>query len=286
VLRLPEGSVIPMRVRSIVGLIPLFAVEVIGRRAISELPEFGERMQHMLLHRPDLAALISRWTEPGEGERHLLSLLRGRRMKKLLRRVLDEAEFLSPHGVRALSKVHREHPYVLEHGGERFTIGYEPGEGTTAAFGGNSNWRGPVWMPVNILLVDSLREFHRYYGDDFRVECPTGSGVLCSLEEVAEMLSRRLVGLFLKDADGRRPIHGADEQAQTDPHFRDNVLFHEYFHGDTGRGLGASHQTGWTGCVALLLSPANSPWRQTSAGLPSAKRRPVAQTAGAEPEGA
>ncbi len=283
VLRLPEGSVIPMRVRSIVGLIPLFAVEVIGRRAISELPEFGERMQYMLLHRPDLAALISRWTEPGEGERHLLSLLRGRRMKKLLRRMLDEAEFLSPHGVRALSKVHREHPYVLEHGGERFTIGYEPGEGTTAAFGGNSNWRGPVWMPVNILLVDSLREFHRYYGDDFRVECPAGSGVLCSLAEVAEMLSQRLVGLFLRDAQGRRPCLGGDEQAQTDPHFRDNVLFHEYFHGDTGRGLGASHQTGWTGCVALLLSPESSPWRQTSAGLPGTKARPAAQAAVAEP---
>jgi len=272
VLRLPDGAVIPLRVRSIVGLIPLFAVEVIGSRAIDELPEFRERMQYMLLHRPDLAALISRWTEAGEGERHLLSLLRGHRVKRLLRRMLDEAEFLSPHGVRALSKFHEGHPYVLEHDGERFSIGYEPGEGSTAAFGGNSNWRGPVWLPINILLIDSLREFHRYYGDDFRVECPTGSGVHCSLEQVAGMLSQRLTGLFLKGPDGRRALHGDDELSQTDPHFRDNVLFHEYFHGDTGRGLGASHQTGWTGCVALLLSPENSPWWQSSVGLPGAKR--------------
>ena len=275
VLRLPEGAVIPLRVRSVVGLIPLFAVEVIGRRAISELPEFRERMQFMLLHRPDLASLISRWTEEGEGERHLLSLLRGHRVKRLLRRMLDEAEFLSPHGVRALSKAHKDHPYVLEHGGARFSIGYEPGEGSTAAFGGNSNWRGPVWMPVNILLIDSLREFHRYYGEDFRVECPTGSGSHCSLEEVADMLNGRLTGLFLRNADGRRPMHGDDELSQTDPHFRDNILFHEYFHGDTGRGLGASHQTGWTGCVALLLSPENSPWRQFNAGLPGARPRPA-----------
>jgi len=275
VLRLPEGSVIPLRVRSVVGLIPLFAVEVIGRRAISELPEFRERMQFMLLNRPDLASLISRWTEEGEGERHLLSLLRGHRVKRLLRRMLDEAEFLSPYGVRALSKAHEDHPYVLEHGGARFSIGYEPGEGSTAAFGGNSNWRGPVWMPVNILLIDSLREFHRYYGEDFRVECPTGSGSHCSREEVADMLNHRLTGLFLRGADGRRPMHGDDELSQTDPHFRDNILFHEYFHGDTGRGLGASHQTGWTGCVALLLSPENSPWRQFNAGLPGVRPRPA-----------
>ena len=267
---------IPLRVRSVVGLIPLFAVEVIGRRAISELPEFGEWMQFMLLHRPDLASLISRWAEGGEGERHLLSLLRGHRVKRLLRRMLDEAEFLSPHGARALSKAHKDHPYVLEHGGARFSIGYEPGEGSTTAFGGNSNWRGPVWMPINILLIDSLREFHRSYGEDFRVECPTGSGSYCSLEEVADMLNRRLTGLFLRNADGRRPMHGDDELSQFDPHFRDNILFHEYFHGDAGRGLGASHQTGWTGCVALLLSPENGPWRRFNAGLPGARPRPAA----------
>ena len=275
VLRLPEGEVIPLRVRSIVGLIPLFAVEVIGNRAMETLTEFRDRMQFMLLHRPDLAALISRWTEPGTGERHLLSLLRGHRVKKLLRRMLDETEFLSPHGVRALSKVHKDHPYVLEHGGARWSIGYEPGEGTSSAFGGNSNWRGPIWMPVNILLIDSLREFHRYYGDDFRVECPTGSGKYLSLDGVADMLRGRLMALFLAGPDGRRPMHGDDELAQTDPHFHDNILFHEYFHGDTGRGLGASHQTGWTGCVALLLSPKSSPWRQTRRGLTAAKARPA-----------
>jgi len=267
VLRLPEGPVIPLRVRSIVGLIPLFAVEVIGSRALALLPEFSERMQFMLLHRPDLANLISRWTEPGEGERHLLSLLRGHRMKKLLLRMLDETEFLADHGVRALSKVHKDHPYVLEHGGARFSIGYDPGEGSTAAFGGNSNWRGPIWMPVNILLIDSLREFHHYYGDDFRVECPVGSGQYATLSEVADMLNDRLRSLFLKDEKGWRPCHGDDELSQTDPHFRDNILFHEYFHGDTGRGLGASHQTGWTGCVALLLSPLSGPWRRSGAGL-------------------
>jgi hypothetical protein len=268
VLRLPDGPVIPLRVRSIVGLIPLYAVDVIGSQAMRTLPEFRERMQFMLLHRPDLAALISRWTEPGEGERHLLSLLRGHRMKMLLRRMLDEREFLSPFGVRALSKVHEEHPYVLELGGARFSIGYEPGEGSTAAFGGNSNWRGPIWMPVNILLIDALREFHHYYGDDFKVECPVGSGQYASLSEVADMLNRRLVSLFLKDANGRRAIHGDDELSQNSVYFADQILFHEYFHGDTGRGLGASHQTGWTGCVALLLSPLSGPWRKSGAGLP------------------
>ena len=264
VLRLQEGPPIPLRVRSIVGLIPLFAVTVMGSRATATLPEFRERMQFMLLHRPDLAALISRWTEPGAGEQHLLSLLRGHRMKKLLLRMLDEAEFLSPHGVRALSKHHQDHPYVLEHGGARFSIGYEPGEGSSAAFGGNSNWRGPIWMPVNILLIDSLREFHRYYGDDFQVECPVGSGSFRSLDEVADILRQRLTSLFLKGPDGRRPMHGDDEMSQADPHFSENLLFHEYFHGDTGRGLGAAHQTGWTGCVALLLSTPDSPWRRSA----------------------
>ena len=189
-----------------------------------------------------------------------------------MRRMLDEAEFLSPYGMRALSKFHEDDPYVLEHAGERFRIGYEPGEGSTAAFGGNSNWRGPVWLPINILLIDSLCEFHRYYGDDFRVDCPTGSGVYRSLEQVAEMLSQRLTGLFLKGPDGRRALHGGDELSQSEPHFRDNSLFHEYFHGYTGCGLGVSHQIGWTGCVALLLSPEHSPWWQSSIGLPGARR--------------
>ncbi|MEJ1977259.1 MAG: hypothetical protein WDN49_15300 [Acetobacteraceae bacterium] len=209
VLRLPDGEVIPLRVRSIVGLIPLFAVGVIGSRVFEMLPDFAERMQFMLDNRPDLASLISRWTEPSSGgEVHLLSLLRGHRVKMLLDRMLDETEFLSPHGIRALSQYHARHPYVLQHDGMTFSIGYVPGEGTTAAFGGNSNWRGPVWMPVNILLIDSLREFHHYYGDDFEVECPVGSGQLRSLNQVADMLTGRLTTLFLRDAKGRRPMLG------------------------------------------------------------------------------
>ena len=268
VLHLPDAEAIPMRVRSVVGLIPLFAVEVIGSRAFQALPEFSERLQYFLHDRPDLARLISRWNEPGSGERHLLSLLRGHRMKMLLKRMLDEAELLSPFGVRSLSRYHAEHPYRLAVGGTEFSIGYEPGEGSTHAFGGNSNWRGPVWMPINILLIDSLREFQRYYGDDFLVECPTNSGILLSLRAVADELARRITRLFLRDASGRRPMLGDDELSQTDPEFRDHILFHEYFHGDTGRGLGASHQTGWTGCVALLLSGPESPWRVVTAQHP------------------
>jgi hypothetical protein len=279
VLHLPnDGATIPLRVRSMVGLIPLFAVEVIGARAFQALPAFSERLQYFLVNRPDLAALISRWTDMGSGERHLLSLLRGHRMKMLLRQMLDEAEFLSPYGVRALSKYHEANPYVLAVNGEKYSIGYEPGEGTTHAFGGNSNWRGPVWMPVNILLVDSLREFHRYYGDDFRVECPVGSGQMMSLKDVANMLAGRLKSLFLRGADGRRPFLGDDALSQSDPDFRDNLLFHEYFHGDTGRGLGAAHQTGWTGCIALLLAGPDSVWGKTTAEMPSATSGPVEAT--------
>ncbi len=268
VLHLPDAESIPLRVRTIVGLIPLFAVEVIGSRAFQALPEFSERLQFFLHDRPDLASLISHWSEPGSGDRRLLSLLRGHRMKMLLRRMLDEEEFLSPHGIRSLSKYHADHPYVLDVGGAEFSIGYEPGEGTSLAFGGNSNWRGPVWMPINILLIDSLREFHRYYGDDFLVECPTRSGNLMPLRQVADVLSGRLTTLFLRGADGRRPMLGDDELSQTDPEFRDHLLFHEYFHGNTGRGLGASHQTGWTGCIALALSGPDSAWRSATAQHP------------------
>ena len=270
VLHLPDQETIPLRVRTIVGLIPLFAVEVIGSRAFKALPEFSERLQYFLNDRPDLARLISHWTEPGSGERHLLSLLRGHRMKMLLRRMLDEDEFLSPYGVRALSKYHGEHPYRLSVNGADFSIGYEPGEGTSHAFGGNSNWRGPVWMPINILLIDSLREFQRYYGDDFLVECPVRSGKFMPLRQVADELSSRLTRLFLRDPDGRRPALGDDPLSQTDPEFRDHLLFHEYFHGETGRGLGAAHQTGWSGCIALLLSGPDSPWRVVTAQHPQA----------------
>src|SRR4051794_9012658 len=201
-----------------------------------------------------LAALVSRWNDPNSEERHLLSLLRGHRVKRLLARMLDESEFLSEYGIRAVSKRHEHEPFVFEHQGDRFSVGYVPGESLNNAFGGNSNWRGPIWMPVNYLLIESLRRFHRYYGDEFTVECPTGSGRMMTLDEVARELSRRLSLLFLKDDSGRRPVFGDSERHRNDPAFRDHVLFYEYFHGDTGRGIGASHQTGWTGLVALLLA--------------------------------
>ncbi len=252
-LHLPDGSSQPMGVRSIVGLIPLFAVHVLEERVHGRLPGLKERLRWFLRHRPDLARLVSRWTEPGVGNSLLLSLLRGHRTKALLRRALDTAEFLSDYGVRALSRYHRDHPFVYEHNGESFGIRYLPGESEGRVFGGNSNWRGPVWPPVNYLLIESLYEFHRYYGDEFRVDYPAGSGNRLTLREVADALAGRVIRLFLKDADGRRPSMASYPALQVDPSTRDMVLFHEYFHGDDGRGMGASHQTGWTSLVALLL---------------------------------
>ena len=246
VLRLPDGATRMLRVRSMVGLIPLFAVEVLDPEMVAALPGFAGRLRWFLDHRPALAALVSRWAVPGVGETTLLSLLRGHRVQELMRHMLDETEFLSDYGVRSLSKAHEAHPYVLQQDGQRFEIGYDPGEGRTRAFGGNSNWRGPVWMPVNYLLIDSLREFHQYYGPEFQVDCPIGSGRKLDLAGVADELARRLTRLFLRDASGRRPAMGDAQEAEA-------VLFHEYFHGDTGLGLGASHQTGWTALVALLL---------------------------------
>jgi hypothetical protein len=244
-----------MKVRSMVGLIPLFAVETLEPELLDSLPDFKRRMDWFLDNRPELAGLVSRWYEPGVGERKLLSLLRGHRMKRLLARMLDEAEFLSDYGIRSLSRHHLEHPYTLDLGGQVSTLAYEPAESRSRIFGGNSNWRGPVWFPLNLLIVESLRKFHHYYGDDFKVEFPTGSGRRVTLEQVSDEVSRRLAGLFLPDAAGRRPFRGVDPQAQSDPHFRDHLLFHEYFDGDTGKGLGASHQTGWTGAIASLLQP-------------------------------
>ena len=255
VLNLPGGKRVPLRVHSIVGLIPLFAVQVLDTHNEPLLPDFAARAQWFIQKRPDLAQLVSRWQEPGSGQRFLLSLLRGHRTKCLLRRMLDESEFLSDYGVRAISKVHGVHPFVLEHGGTEFRIGYVPGESTSNVFGGTSNWRGPIWMPINYLIVEALYDFHRYYGDDFKVECPVGSGRLLSLRQVADELRRRLARLFLRNPDGRRPVLGENHMLQNNPHFRDHVLFYEYFHGDTGRGIGAAHQTGWTGLIALLLHP-------------------------------
>jgi hypothetical protein len=255
VLHLPNDVTIPLKVRSMVGLIPLFAVETLEPELLDKLPEFKQRLEWFLNYRPDLASLVSRWQEHGKGERQLLSLLRGHRMKRLLKRMLDETEFLSDFGVRALSRVHDDHPYVFHVNGSDFTVKYQPAESDSGLFGGNSNWRGPIWMPVNYLIIESLQKFHHYYGDDFKIECPTGSGRFITINEVAKELSRRLTRIFLRDENGRRPVLGYSEKVQSDPHFRDYILFHEYFHGDNGRGVGASHQTGWTGLVAKLLQP-------------------------------
>jgi hypothetical protein len=255
VLSLPNGHLQPLKVRSMVGLTPLFAVETLEPELLKRVPAFTQRLEWFLNYRPDLADLVSHWTVPGRGERRLLSLLRGHRMKAVLRRMLDETEFLSDYGVRALSRYHRDRPYVFIADGDALRVSYEPGESESGAFGGNSNWRGPIWFPLNYLIIESLQKFHQYYTDDFRIECPTGSGQYATLEGVTRELTRRLSSLFLRNTQGTRPALGPHPKLQTDPHFRDHVLFYEYFHGDTGRGIGASHQTGWTGLIAKLLEP-------------------------------
>lgn len=242
-----------IKVRSMVGLIPLLVVEVIEDELLDTQTLFAERLRWFLTNRPEMAALVSRWGEKGKNEKHLLSLLRGHRMKRLLYRMLDENEFLSDHGIRALSKYHEAHPYEMQIDGAQFSIKYTPGESDIPIFGGNSNWRGPVWMPANYLLIESLRRFHDYYGDDFKVEYPTRSGNYFSLKEISEKLAGRLISLFTRDEAGNRPVYGNNPLLQSDPHFRDYVLFYEYFHGDTGLGLGASHQTGWTALVSRLI---------------------------------
>lgn len=248
-----EAGRIPIRARTLVGLIPICAVAILGEADTRCLPGFQARLRFFLESRPDLAALVSRWQEPGQGGTLLLSLLRGHRLKALLRRMLDEAEFLSPHGIRGVSKVYADTPFRFLWNGEALTLPYEPAESRTRLFGGNSNWRGPVWLPINYLLIAGLRRFHRYYGPDFRVEAPTGSGQLLSLDAIADLLARRLIALSTRGPDGRRPVYGDSRLEQEDPHFRDHVLSYEYYHGETGRGLGASHQTGWSALVALLI---------------------------------
>ncbi len=255
VLHLPDGAMVPLKVRSMVGLIPLFAVETLEPELLDKVPQFKRRLEWFLKYRPELASLVSHWTEEGRGRRRLLSLLRGHRMKRLLARMLDETEFLSDYGIRAISKHHERHPYVFNVDGMDLSVQYLPGESNSGLFGGNSNWRGPIWFPVNYLLIESLQKFHHYYGDDFKIECPTGSGNLVSMDDAAREIAARLTRIFLKDAQGRRPVFSQYPRQRDDEHFRDHVLFYEYFHGDTGRGVGASHQTGWTGLVAKLLQP-------------------------------
>jgi hypothetical protein len=261
VLHFPEEEPIHVKVRSMVGLIPIFAVEVLEPELLEKVPKFDEHLAWILKHRPDLASLVSRWNEPGRGQRHLFSLLRGHRLKCLLRRMMDEKEFLSPFGIRSMSKVHQDNPYVLRCAGKTnycsgsAKVDYQPAESNTYMFGGNSNWRGPIWFPVNYLLIESLQRFHHYYGADFKVEAPVHTGQKMTLEEVAEDISQRLGNLFRKDGQGHRPIYRHHPSIQSNPQFRDYIWFYEYFHGDNGRGVGASHQTGWTALIAKLLQP-------------------------------
>jgi len=259
VLHLPDGGMVSLKVRSMVGLIPLFAVETLEPELIDRLPDFKRRLEWTLKHRPDLASLVSNWDAPGRGSRRLLSLLRGHRMKRLLARILDETEFLSDYGIRAISKHHERHPYVFRVDGADLSVKYAPAESDSGLFGGNSNWRGPIWFPLNFLLIESMQKFHHYYGDDFKIECPTGSGQLVSIDEAASEIAARLTRIFLRDDQGNRPVFSQYPRLQTDSHFRDHLLFYEYFHGDSGRGVGASHQTGWTGLVAKLLQPRRRP---------------------------
>ncbi|WP_419494885.1 MGH1-like glycoside hydrolase domain-containing protein [Chryseobacterium bernardetii] len=250
-----DGTHMYLRLRTIVGLIPMFAVEVIDDEMIENLPNFKKRMKWVLDNKPELAALVSRWEVKGQDSKHLLSLLRGHRLKRLLARMLNPEEFLSEYGVRALSKEYEKNPYTLNLNKTDYCVKYTPAESDSSLFGGNSNWRGPIWFPINFLIIDSLQRFFFYYSPDFLVEYPTGSGSYSNLDQIADALNKRLAKIFLKDEEGKRPVHGQYEKFQTDPDFKDYILFYEYFHGDNGRGVGASHQTGWTGLIAKILQP-------------------------------
>ncbi len=267
-----DGQHIPLSVRSLVGIIPLIAVEVLDERKIQKLSGFRRRMQWFLDNRPDLArhiaCMLPKMGE--EGVHRLLSIPSRARLERVLRYLLDETEFLGPHGIRSVSRVHAERPYVFAAGGATYSVDYVPGESNTGLFGGNSNWRGPVWFPINYLVLEALERYHHFYGDDLTVECPVGSGRRVNLRQVAQELARRLGSLFLPGEDGRRPCHGDDPRYAADPHWKDLVLFHEYFHGDTGRGVGASHQTGWT---ALVLRSIEDTARMRPAGASSMSER-------------
>jgi hypothetical protein len=248
-----DGNATPLRIRSMVGLIPLMAVEVFDAAPLRQLSEFAKRVRWFQRNRPDLLANVARMNEGAVDDRRLMAFVDRERLLRILSRMLDESEFLSQHGIRALSRYHLEHPFSLDVDGTTYSIDYEPGESTTGLYGGNSNWRGPIWFPVNYLLVEALQRFHYFYGDELKVEFPTGSGNTLTLWEVASELSHRLIDLFARETNGRRAVFGENETFQTNPLWRDMIPFYEYFHGDTGKGLGASHQTGWTALVAKLI---------------------------------
>ncbi len=252
-LHLPDDRIVPLKVRSLVGLIPMIAVITLEPDCLAQMPDFVRRMNWFVQNRPELVGHMASIETPGKGERILAAILTPERLRAVLGYLLDEAEFLSPYGIRSLSKFHEAHPYSIQVGEQTFTINYEPAESQSGLFGGNSNWRGPIWFPLNYLIIHSLQCYDEYYGEAFQVEMPTGSGEMMTLDQVADELAQRLQRLFLQDEAGRRPIFADQEIVQTDAHWRDHLLFHEYFHGDTGAGLGASHQTGWTGLVADLI---------------------------------
>ncbi|MDH5607918.1 MAG: glucosidase [Cyclobacteriaceae bacterium] len=253
VVHTPDKHNRQLKVRSMVGLIPLFAVEILQSESYKSLPEFRERLEFFLKEQPQLSSLVSRWEEQGEEHRRLLSIMRGFRLKKVLEKMLSEEEFLSPFGVRALSKYHKENPFLFEIDNQKLSVSYLPGESDSSFFGGNSNWRGPIWFPVNYLIMESLLKFHSYYGSEFKVEFPVGSGKMENLMEITRQLCDRMISIFRTDDMGNRPVYGENEKYQKDPFFKDHVLFYEYFNGDTGAGLGASHQTGWTGLIAEMI---------------------------------
>jgi hypothetical protein len=254
VLRLPDGSATRLKVRSVVGLLPLVAVAVEEGAEIEKLPRFQAAAREFMQRHPELIGNLHMPGAPGVAGRRMVSIVNEGKMRRLLSKMLDESEFFGPYGIRALSRYHLEHPFVFKSGGQEYRVGYLPGESDSGMFGGNSNWRGPVWMPMNMLLLGTLIRLAAYYGDSFKIECPTGSGKEMTLFEVAHELGERLIKTFERNGEGRRPVYGGTEKFQSDPHWRDLILFYEYFHGDNGAGIGASHQTGWTGCIAKIIT--------------------------------
>ena len=273
VLRLPDGRAQRLKVRSMVGLLPLCAATTLEAEQCERFPEIQQRFKWFLEARPELCNSIHDPRQIGVAGRRLMSIMNEKRLRRLLATMLDEEEFLSPYGVRSVSRYHAEHPYVISAGGQVYQVSYAPAESDSGLFGGNSNWRGPVWMPVNVLIIRALLRYHEYYGDGFTVECPTGSGRHMNLLQVAEELSGRLTAIFLRDANGRRPLYGGTVKFQEDPHWRDYVCFHEYFHGDNGAGLGASHQTGWTGVIARIMQLFAAPQVERAVGRKSTARK-------------
>ncbi|MDX2190762.1 MAG: glucosidase [Bacteroidota bacterium] len=253
VLNLHNSHFTPIKIRSMVGLVPMFAVETIEPDHLESLPHFKRRLEWFLNYKPKYNTLISAWKDPSKGIRRRFSIIKGSKLKKVLKRMLDESEFLSDYGIRSLSKYHKDNPYIFKHEGHEYSVNYTPGESESSMFGGNSNWRGPIWFPVNYMIIESLNKFYTYYGEDYKVEYPTGSGNMLDLSQIADELRLRMINMFARNKVGHRAIHGNNKKLQTDPHFKDYITFYEYFHGDTGTGLGATHQTGWTGLIAEMI---------------------------------